>query len=250
MKVLNPMFSRQGRIPKIEFVSTVDGLADNQTILPQPAKNFIPQWWKNMPATLHENSEVMPSVKTAKICPSFPDYFGMGYVIPMWADTTLKYDEEKDTWEWRCGTSGGPFSVDVHPHSQFLNYVSPNYLGQKPTLVFKFNCPWRALVPKGYALLQLPMFYSFNPDFVVLPGVIQTDIHSELNQQVLYFGSGKEVFIKRGTPLVQYVPIPHSKLSLVTRHVTNDDRKQFARETTHLASFFQGSYRNRRKDWN
>jgi hypothetical protein len=59
-----------------------------------------------------------------------------------------------------------------------------------------------------------------------LPGVIDTDIHSEINQQVLYHGNGKTVSIDRGDPFVLYVPFKRSeKLNHEIRYQNKNDIK-------------------------
>ena len=52
----------------------------------------------------------------------------------------------------------------------------------------------------GWSVWQLPMYYDFNPLFEVLPGIIWSDRHHEINQQMLMKRYG-EFTIKRGTHL-------------------------------------------------
>ena len=116
-------------------------------------------------------------------------------------------------------------------------------------MVFKFISPWNLITPKGYSVLQLPMFYHFSNDFSVLPGIIHTDTHHELNQQILYHGEGKEIFIRRGTPLVQYIPFKRSKYNITTRDSTVEDLTRFSEVTVNIFSKFPGAgaYKSRHK---
>jgi hypothetical protein len=68
-----------------------------------------------------------------------------------------------------------------------------------------------------------------------LPGVIRTDIHHELNQQVLYHGGGKEVFIRRGEPFVQYIPYKRLQTDLLVSDMTVEEGNLF--KTNDLDSF-------------
>lgn len=70
-------------------------------------------------------------------------------------------------------------------------------------------------------MLQLPLTYHFDNQFSIMPGVIDTDMYYELNQQVLYFGDSEDVVIPRGTPLVLYVPFKRESLDLEIRLQTN-----------------------------
>jgi hypothetical protein len=79
-----------------------------------------------------------------------------------------------------------------------------------------------------------------------MPGVIDTDIHSEINQQVLYHGDGKEVTIKCGDPFVLYIPFKRSnKLKHQVRYQTPEEYKKFDKDTLQTNQSFKpnGYYR-------
>ena len=206
---------RFGKSDKIQFISTVEGLETIEECLPKPAKHFIPQWFKDIPSS---------DSASVKFCPSFPDYFSQGYIVPMWCDTKLQYDKEEEAWSW--STSSNLFSLDAHGNKQFLNYKKASFNGVDGQFVFKANCPWRVVTPPGWSVLQLPLFYHFNQEWSVLPGVIDTDIHHEINQQILYHGNGKSIDLKSGSPFVLYVPFKRSnKLKLDIRYQNENDKK-------------------------
>jgi len=233
---------RFGKSDKIQFISTVEGLESIEECLPKPAKHFIPQWFKDIP----KNDPM-----TVKICPSFPDYFSQGYIVPMWCDAKLTSDG--NSWAWE--TSSNNFLWSSHPPEQFLNYTKPSFNGVDTQFVFKAECPWRIITPPGWSVLQLPLFYHFNQEWSVLPGVIDTDIHSEINQQILYHGNGKSITIKCGDPLALYIPFKRSnKLKHETMFATKKQNKRFNKDSLLLRQIFQpnGVYRklqrNRDKD--
>ena len=235
------LFNKE-QTPLIQFISTVPGLADIEECQPKPTNKFIPEWWKNMPAHIEKGK---PHIGlTAKSCPALPDYFSQGYVIPMWVDTILQYDKESNVLQWKTGRSGNPFKWDYHPNEQFLNYVTPEVRGVEATVAFKAVCPWRIITPPGYSVFQMPLFYNFNQQFSVLPGVISTDVHHELNQQVLYYGNGEEIYIKRGEPFVQYIPFKRTKYDMTIRDADEKDSKLFEKQATNLLGKFRGSYSN------
>jgi hypothetical protein len=224
---------RFGKSDKIQFISTVEGLESIEECLPRPAKHFIPKWFKDIPNT--NNMSV-------KVCPSFPDYFSQGYIVPMWSDATLT--SNGTVWNWR--TPHNKFSWDIHESHQFLDYVDAKFNGVDSQFVFKANCPWRIITPPGWSVLQLPLFYHFNQEWSVLPGIIDTDIHTEINQQVLYHGNGKEVTIKCGDPFVLYVPFKRSdKLKHEVRYQTSEEYKRFEKDMLVIRQSFSpnGIYR-------
>ena len=227
---------------KIEFVTTVDGLESIEECLPKPAKHFMPKWFKNIPSK---------NLATVKNCPSFPDYFSQGYIIPMWSDVNLQYNS--DGWAWQ--TPIDIFRWDMHGNHQFLDYVDARFNGVESQFVFKATSPWKIITPPGWSVLQLPLFYHFNQEWSVLPGVIDTDIHHEINQQVLYHGNGKVINIKRGDPFVLYIPFKRSnKLKHVIRYQTKEDEKKLNKgalmtnNTFHPNGVYREMQRNRDKN--
>ena len=219
---------RFGKSDKIQFISTVEGLESIEESLPRPAKHFIPKWFKDIPSQVND-------VTTVKNCPSFPDYFSQGYIIPMWCDVRLRSDE--NGWSWETSTSS--VSWDCHGESQFLNYTNASFNGIDGQFVFKAISPWKIITPPGWSVLQLPLFYHFNKEWSVLPGIVDTDILSTVNQQVLYHGNGKEVQIKMGDPFVLYVPFKRSnKLKHEVRYQTTEEIKKFNRDSLVIKQSF------------
>jgi hypothetical protein len=226
---------RFGKSDKIQFISTVEGLETIEECLPRPAKNFIPKWFKDIPSQINNAINV-------KNCPSFPDYFSQGYIIPMWSDVKIKFEDSIATYEMGAKR----FSFDAHSNEQMLDYTKTSFNGVEGQFVFKANCPWRIITPPGWSVLQLPLFYHFNQEWSVLPGVIDTDIHSEINQQILYHANGKEAIIRCGDPFVLYIPFKRSdKLKHEVRYQTPEEHKRFDKDMMILNQHFRpnGTYR-------
>ena len=205
-----------------------------------PAKQFTPKWFKDIPRVDASSGKF-----TAKVCPALPDYFSLGYVLPMWSDCRVKYDPVNSRWEW--ATPSNTFSWKIHDSDQFLKYVDTSFSGVPGEFLFKAICPWRIITPPGWSVLQLPLFYHFNREWSVLPGVIDTDIHNEINQQVLYHGSGQVITIRQGDPFVLYVPFQRSpRLELEVSYQTDEQKALFTERDLYFASNFvpNGLYRS------
>jgi hypothetical protein len=230
------MFKKKSN--NIQFISIINGIENIEECLPKPAKNFIPQWFKDIPSVADTS---------VKVCPSFPDYFSQGYVLPMWCDVKLKNDGE--SWSWQ--TPDAVFSWSSHDNNQFLDYTKPNFNGIDANFVFKAECPWRVITPPGWSVLQLPLFYHFNKEWSVMPGIIDTDIHHEINQQVLYHCNNKEIIIKRGDPFVLYIPFKRSnKLKHEIRYKNEEDNKKFNSNLFDIVTKFRpnGIYRKKQRE--
>ena len=83
---------------KIKFIAVHDyawELADK----PYPAKNNIPNWWKDMPPFISEFDNLegknfilrnMRNNLSPKKCMPMLDAITSGYIVPLWADTLYR----------------------------------------------------------------------------------------------------------------------------------------------------------------
>lgn len=234
----------------IQLISNIPGLDEIEECRPKPTGKYIPQWWKDLPLDAFHQSHITPTMETVKGCPSFPDLFSQGFVIPAWCDILLNYDKKTEQWSTQSGRKDGSsnFAVQSHPKEQFLRFVDAKFMGDKKYFIFKFICPWQVITPKGYSVLQLPMFYHYGNEFTTMPGIIDTSYHHEINQQVAFTSDKEQVFIPRGTPLAQYIPFKKEKYGLEIRSATDEDRKLFAKNNNKLISKFTNGYRHMRKE--
>ena len=202
------MFNKKKDL-KVEFWTKVPGLSHIPEILPKQENRSLPSWWKK--TRYYE--------KSVKQCPSFPQLFSSSYVIPMWCDTELS--REGDMFFWK--TSSDKFSWSYHKGEQFLDHA-PSNVKDKYFIVAKALCPWRIKTPPGYSVLQTSAFWHFNDKFSIAQGVVDTDFHHEINQQVfLSLEDGESVVIERGTPFVSYFPFKRDFFSIEVREESEKD---------------------------
>jgi len=229
----------------IDIWSDIEGIPGVEPI--KESHNFMPKWWTNTPSW--QNDKVLKDNKinnlqnkgTVKRCPAIPEFMSMGFVVPLWCDLRV---EIFDDGSWKWNTPAAEFTFDNHGPSQLADFLPKH---AKPSIVMKPNCPWRVKTPKGVSLLQLPMMWHFNPVFTVAGAVIWTDIHHEINQQMMFHKKG--VFeLQRGTPLAQYIPIRRENFNLNVTNETPELRQ--ARNTSyyHVRSKWGNGYAKHRKD--
>ena len=225
-------FWKQSEKPKITWWSTIDGVEKVAPVL--PAKEVVPDWWKRVERMIDKRTEDKGTVRN---CPSFPEYITQGFVVPLWCD--LYINIEHDKFEWK--TPEKMFSFTSHADVQFRDWV-PKHVKDNTSMVLKPNCPWRIKTPPGWSVWQLPMYYDFNPLFEVLPGIIWSDRHHEINQQMLMKRYG-EFTIKRGTPLAMYVPYERNKYTYDVSG-PNQENAQWSNESyLHIKTKFRGGYK-------
>ena len=196
-----------------------------------PAKEVIPDWWKRVERMRGELDK-----GSVRNCPSFPEYITQGFVVPLWCDLHVEITHDRFDWS----SPEKMFNFTSHANSQFRDWV-PKHVKDNTSLVLKPNCPWRVQTPPGWSMWQLPMWYHFNPMFEVLPGIIWSDIHYEINQQMLFRNYGSFV-IKRGTPLAMYVPYERNKYTYEIEGPTLENARLTNASYLHTKTKFRGGY--------
>ena len=167
-------FWKQKEKPKIHWWSVIEGLEKVAPIV--PAKEYVPDWWKKVERMIDNK---LDNKGTVRNCPSFPEYITQGFVVPLWCD--LHLEVHHDSWKWKSPEK--LFTFNNHPGEQFRDWL-PKHVQDNTSMVLKPNCPWRVKTPPGWSVWQLPMIYHYNPVFETLPGIIWSDIHHEINQQM------------------------------------------------------------------
>jgi len=233
---------------KVIIWSIVEGL--EEIVPPQPAKKYIPEWWKNVPPIMPniegEKKQSEEVRKTIKICPSIQDWFSQGYVIPMWCDLHI---EVKENGEIICINSANIFGGGVMEKDAYASWL-PEQQKKHAVAVIKPDCPWRIKTPAGYSCYQFPMWYHFNPDFEVPPGPIWSDEYHLISPQLIikHYGVTK---INRGTPLCVFVPYKREPDDTFHYEIKKRDEEcKLLEQKTSLISQtkFTGGYKEMQKE--
>lgn len=222
------------KTPSIEFISKSPGILSVNECLPRPYSSFIPKWWSDKKSDLN--------TKSIKNCPSFPSFFSESYVIPMWADSTFYVDGDDINIETPRNDF---FTWEYHNRDQFLNFA-PKNISEGISQIIKAVCPWNIITSKGYSVYQLPAVFDFNENFEVMTGTIRTDIHHEINQQMMIKKRDHpyEFTIKRGEPLAIYIPYKREKFDYSHRYATEKDIQKFNNMIFRNFSKFSGGYKS------
>lgn len=196
---------------KIKFIAVHDyawELADR----PYPAKNNIPQWWKNMPPYIvdEENPEgknfLLRNLRnnlSPKKCMPMLDAVTSGYIIPLWADVFIKSYEDIDnpgyrpSVLWKTTREVFESNIDGSNHLEAPEGYSNLY---------KFINLWCVRTPPGYSVrISSPSGYD-NLPFKTVDAVVDTDKYDAGLPIPMWLKDGFEGLIERGTPLVQITP--------------------------------------------
>ena len=225
----------------IQIWSRIEGLDAVEPI--RQSHHFMPDWWMKTPPWQNDSVKTKNTTDninnkgTIKRCPAVPEFMSMGFIVPMWCDVRIEIFDDNS---WRWNTPASEFHFGSHGDTQLKNHL-PKYA--RPEVIIKPDCPWLVKTPPGISLLQLPLFWHFNPAFSVAPGILWSDIHHEINQQMMFhrYGSFK---IERGTPLAQYIPIRRDKFDMNVGDETPELRKDAQASYLHVRTKFGSGYPN------
>lgn len=221
------MIFKKEKDPVVQFVTTVPGLGNIDGIRPEKANKFIPEWWRNTPYYIDKKTELYtPTSGIVRGCPAFPDLFSSGYIVPMWADTMIYFNSKTGEWRWQCGTQDSPFKIRYMEQHEYAKYGYNSFGGSKIISTFQFVNPWRVKTPKGYSVFQFPVFYHYSSDYSVLPGTYDGFTVNGDKLEVAIFSDDKEILIKKGTPLIHYIPYKKISLDHIVRDFDKDDEQE------------------------
>ena len=191
---------------KIKFIYH-NKLAYEMGVHPQPAKNFLPEWFKNIPP--YEISKDNPNGRkilirngqsnaTAKKCTPMLDGMSAGYIVPLWCDVEIRSINKEPEISWRIKNEV------FQPHGESARAVpAPFGYFQR---VFKFITWFRIETPKGYSISVQPPAGHYQLAFRVIPAVIDSDRSVIDNNFPCWVQDGFEGIVEKGTPIAQVVP--------------------------------------------
>lgn len=229
--MFHKLLFNKGEELEIEVFTPHKFLLDIEETIPKPARFFTPDWWKTIPRNIESDN---PLNGTLKSCPSFVQMFNQGIVIPMWCDTILSFKNSEYYWE----TSNGTFQWEFHEDWQFLEHINiPKY-----RKVFKAISPWYIKTPPNVSVFQFPMFFHFNQDWTIVPGVLNTDFYHQVNQQVIYTSDSNKFIINRGQAFVWYIPFVRNKYNYSVSPANEELKELISNQMNLVNTKFSGHY--------
>lgn len=209
---------------KVEFFSTIAGVADFFPIL--PAKECLPNWVSQCRDDYLKSDK--RSIHVFK-CPGIFDLMATGFVVTAWHDTLIEVT---------------PTSINITSPNDQLTKLSgkstitiqddnAKFFPKRPwsqKQILKINTPWHILAPKGLKFLHIPMPYSDFFDYESVIGVHDPSISSEINIQGYINRTGGSFVIKAGAPICQLVPLTDKTVTHVCRDMNKSDELWFKKK--------------------
>jgi hypothetical protein len=175
---------------------------------PVPANKLLPEWYKNMPRyidgeknitslSIGQNNNRIP--QTIKSCLPVQDYVTSGYIIRAASDIVITPDVKSESVAWWWSSSED--MCQAHPHKQCpisINKEKHNYI--------KFKNSWHIKTPKGYSSYIYQPEFFFNENLQLLPGIVDTDVHTDTISFVGVLKTKETFVIKAGDPMMAVFP--------------------------------------------
>ena len=184
-------------------------LVEETVDLPTPAKQLIPEWYKQSKSFHHGNSfEFEPDgvnpAKTFKLCVPVLDALTTGYIQTTWSDVYITRDQGSVRWAY----SHGPEIINARNLDHIQKMPIPEGHDSVP---FFWTRPWGIKTPKGYSTLITHPFYGDDLPFKCVTGVIDTDKYHLPGKITFFMRSNFEGLIPAGTPMFQMFPFKRSE---------------------------------------
>jgi hypothetical protein len=224
----------------VKFYPTTK-LAELTVPPPKPAKEYLPQWYRDIPAFYGKKPQIEDngdSNRTVKMCMPFADSFSAGYIQESWQDINIEYTEnDEKTFDLRYVFPTEP-KIISHREKPSIE-IDKSFLNVE----FTFHPAWMPKLPPGWSMLYTTPFNRNELPIKFLDGIIDNDGFSysekESNMPFLVKSSFSGI-IPKGTPLLQMIPI---KRESWTSSFEPYDEDEQIRITHQLRQHFWGGYK-------
>ena len=196
---------------------------------PVPAKTFLPDWFRKLPAVDASKLSTSDSGLTVKRCMPFLDAMTAGWIIRLAATVRMEIADGGKTVN--CAWDFDRTLVSNHGSHQ----VAGN--PREPSPPCKFHNYWTVRTPPGWSCLFVQPLNRPNGIFEIVSGVVDTDTYAA-EIHFPFFATGEDGLhvIEKGAPLVQVIPFERRALELkadirAERGDEKEDRRRVFRNT-------------------
>ena len=230
------------RAPRVTFTCAPE---DEGVIAPPvPAKSYLPDWFRKLPAVDEARLSTGDTGLTVKRCMPFLDAMTTGWILPVPATVRLQISEGGTRLD-----AGWDFDrplVSNHGAHQ----VKGNPWAPRPPC--KFHNFWTIATPPGWSCLFVNPLNRPNGVFEVVAGVVDTDTYRS-PIHFPFFSTGEDGLhvIEKGSPLVQVIPFRRdtTEIAAEIRAETRDEaevRKKVLRNTQAVEGWYRTEARAER----
>lgn len=211
---------------------------------PVPAKGYIPDWFRKLPAVDKGKVATTDTGLTIKRCMPFLDAMNTGWVIPLPATVRLSIREDGQRVD--AGWDFDRTLVSFHGEHQVRGHP------MAPRAACKFHNFWTIVTPPGWSCLFVNPLNRPNGLFEVIAGIVDTDTY-QAPVHFPFFPVGPDGLhvIEKGSPMVQVIPFlrDSAEITAEIRAETEAERtarQSVTRNTQSTPGWYRTEARNRR----
>lgn len=226
---------------KITFNPVDPGVAATVTP-PKPAREYLPEWYKKMPA-FEDNKVVInergQANKTVKLCMPFLDGSTAGYIQELWQDIYIDIKEIDGKTGFRYAQPTLPEAIGIRDSPPAVQLDDSFY-----PFEFTLHPVWAPKMPKGWSMLYTHPQNRFDLPFHFTSGIVDADGFSESlprSNFPFYIKKGFSGVIPKGTPMYQMIPFKREDWE--SEAVEFDVKRQMS-VLAPVVSKFWGGYKN------
>ncbi len=181
---------------------------ENVIAEPVPAKSYLPDWFRKLPAVDETKLSTGDTGLTVKRCMPFLDAMSTGWLIPLAA--TVRLEITKDGRHVSAGWDFDRTMVSNHG----MHQVKGHAWGDRPPM--KFHNYWTITTPPGWSCLFINPLNRPNGLFEIVAGVVDTDTYAS-PIHFPFFATGPDGLhvIEKGSPIVQVIPFRRDSAEIV-----------------------------------
>ena len=168
----------------------------------QPAKNFIPRWYKKIPPFNENFLFNIEKEKKSRLkgCSPFLDSFTIGYIVTLPYDLHVRNNDGEPYLSWPADIENPPGWRSTLSDKNLVP------LGHY-TLEYLWHLNVALSVPKGYSFILTHPFNRHDLPFTTLTGIIDGGFVASAYGNVPFFIKNNfEGIIPQGTPIAQIIP--------------------------------------------
>jgi hypothetical protein len=208
-------------IQEIRF-NPVNKLVETSIVSPKPARNYMPEWYKNIPA-FRDGKFVDGAVdKTIKMCSPFADAFSFGYIQETWQDIEIKLEAIDDySAKFNFEFKENPSIMDIRGKIENSFSIPDGFYDME----LVWHPVWVPELPEGYSALITHPLNRVDLPFYTLSGVVEHDTYTyalEGSNLPFLIKKGFSGIIPKGTPMYQVIPFKRDDWKSKTKEYSED----------------------------
>ena len=193
-------------LPKLKknqvFLSCADPNLMDDSCRPYTNNGNWPEWWK----------ELSGSDGSLKRCSGTSDYLATGFTIPLWAKLMIRPSLNGKNWDARFDlvTDMGDFGIESFMYSQTGECPVTRVRKLQESNYIKVINPWLIKTPPGWSSLFLPPLWDPNPNYTMLPAIVNTDYYHNAHM-VMNILTDEPFELEAGKAIWHVIPFKREK---------------------------------------